>query len=405
MIITRNVDWYLSYIYFYIFMVPWYFYKIQMPSLSFILLVWTVIKYKKEILINIKDTIKFIPLSLLILFILYTYISSLWSNPISEGFFHVHTFQKYYLLLIPVILISLSRKNAITSIKVITVSFGFYAIYSIFIYLNIILIEGSSISNPRGHLRYLIVSQYMVIAIFLASIFTYYAQIRKEKILFFSISLLSLFALFINNSRTAQISFFMILLIFLIIFLLKRVLSLKLLLVFTVVTMFSINLLYDNNKLNRFKHAYNETIEVFEDVKYNGSTGLRLYFNKVGFEILKENFFFGSGPKDNRIILQEIQKKDQNYNSRILNHFHSEHMDTLTAYGIIGYSLLFLSIVLLIYSLRKQDIYFYMSLAVFLTLFFNSFANKTLSVKPLNYVYFLFFLFFTIIALKDRKTK
>lgn len=133
--------------------------------------------------------------------------------------------------------------------------------------------------------------------------------------------------------------------------------------------------------------------------------GLRIYFNKVGFEIFKDNLFFGTGPKDNRILLQEKQKLDTNYNARIINHFHSEHMDTLTAYGLIGYSLLFLSIVILIYNLRKIPLYYYMSLTVFLSLFFNSFANKTLSVKPLNYVYIIFFLLFVIIAFNEKNKK
>ena len=403
----KKFDWFLSYIYFYLFVLPWHFSKSQISILSVILFIWATIKFRKEAVLKCKQIITFTPLLVLFLFIIYTYISTLWSDSISIGFEHVNTFNKYYFLFIPALLISLNKENAIIGIKVLVLSFGCYSLYSILIYLGFFNSSeyGFQPSNPTGHLRYLIATQYMVIAFFSASLFVYYMQSKKEKFLFLLIALLSFFALFINNSRTAQLTFFLIFIIFSILLLQKKIFNIKVIFLFFIIIFSSIYFLYENNKLNRFVIAYEESKIVFDDDTYNGSTGLRMYFNKVGFDIFKNNYIVGTGPKDNRLLLQSIQRDDPLYKTRVINHFHSEHMDTLTAYGLVGYLLLVFSIIILIYNLRKESLYYYLSLVVFLSLFFNSFANKTLSVKPLNYVYIIMFLLFAIIAFKSQKNK
>ncbi|RXJ81203.1 polymerase [Arcobacter sp. F2176] len=406
----KNLDWFVIYIYIYLFTIPLHFANAQVPILSGILFIWAIIKFKKEFLLKLKSISTFLPILLLFLFFGYCYISILWSNPMAEGLKHINTFHKYYFLFIPVLLVSLNKDQTITAIKVLTISFGCYSVYSILIYLGFFNNNeyGFNPNNPTGHLRYLISTQYMIFGTFLSALFLYYSQSKKEKGLFILIGLLCFFALFINNSRTSQLSFFLILLIFSLLFLKRYIFNIKALVLIFLLLFSSIYFLYENNKLSRFENAYNELNYVINNQEYKGSLGVRLYFNKVGLDILKENLFFGTGPHDNRILLQEIEKNDPNYlgdggNGRIINHFHSEQMDTLTAYGLIGYSLLFFSIIFLVYSLRKQPLYYYQSLAVFLSLFFNSFANKTLSVRPLNYVYIVFFLLFAIIAFKSNE--
>jgi len=403
----KNVNWFNLYIYFYLFVTPWHFSKSQLSVLTTILLIWSIVKYKDIYLEKLKKVGSFLPMIFLLIFIVYSYVSTLWSEPISQGLEHVNTFYKYYFLIIPAILISMNKEESVIGIKVLVLSFGCYALYSILIYLGFFnsIEYGFQPENPTGHLRYLIATQYMLMAFFLGSFFVYFSHIKKEKILFLIIAILSFFALFINNSRTSQLAFFIILLILTVLILKKYIFNFKAIILFLIISFSSIYFLYKNDKFDRFVIAYNETKKVLENNTYSGSVGLRIYFNKVGFEIFKDNLFFGTGPKDNRILLQEKQKLDTNYNARIINHFHSEHMDTLTAYGLIGYSLLFLSIVILIYNLRKIPLYYYMSLTIFLSLFFNSFANKTLSVKPLNYVYIIFFLLFVIIAFNEKNKK
>lgn len=405
---TENSNkYFLYFVYFYIFVTPLHFSKSQTALLSVILFIWVIIKYKKEILIRLKEKVLFLPVLLFVFFIAYTYISTLWSDSLSGALSHVNNFNKYYFLFVPALLVSLNKENAKTAIKIMTLSFGVYAIYSILIYLGFLNSSeyGFSSNNPTGHLRYLTVSQYMVIGFFSSLFFIYYSTDKKEKVLFLLVSLLTFFALFINNSRTAQLSFLLITLIFSIIFIKRYIFNLKYLIAITLVLTAGFYTLYQNDKLKRFIIAQNELSSVIENNKYSGSFGLRLYFNKVGINIVKDNFFFGTGPTDNRQILQKVQREDANYTNKIYNHFHSEHMDKLTAYGIIGYTFLFMAIVFLIYKLRKDSLYYYISLSIFLTLFFNSFANKTLSVKPLTYVYVIFFILLAIIAYNKKNTE
>lgn len=405
----KKDKYFIYFIYFYIFVTPLHFSKSQTAFLSAILLIWGIIKYKKEILNKLKEKAFFLPILLFISFISYTYISLLWSDNISVALRHVNNFNKYYFLFVPALLISLNKETAKTSIKIITISFGVYAIYSILIYLGFFNSSeyGFSSNNPTGHLRYLTVSQYMSIGFFSSLFFIYYSNIKEEKVLFFSVSLLTFFALFINNSRTAQLSFLLVSIIFMMIFIKKYIFNLKYLIVISLTILIGLFTLFENDKLSRFETAYKEFNNVVQNNDYKGSFGVRLYFNKVGIEILGSNLFFGTGPVDNRHLLREKQKTDPYYvgddgKGRIINHFHSEHMDKLTAYGIIGYSFLLLAIIYLIYSLRNEKLYYYISLSVFLTLFFNSFANKTLSVKPLNYIYIIFFILLAIIAYNEK---
>lgn len=404
----KKNDWFLNYVYFYIFITPWLLFNAQLAVTTAILFIWGVIKYKKEMFLNLKKMAGFLPLTLLFLFIGYIYLSILWSNPMIKGLEHINNYYKYTLLFLPVILVSLNKESATKAMKLLAISFALYAVYSILIYLNLIHIEGSDHANPKGHLRHLIVGQYMVIGFFVGALVAYFSKIKKEKILFSIVALLSFIGLFINMSRTAQISFFLILIIFTFLFLKKYIFNIKAIFLFILITISSMYLLYENNRLDRYMLAYKEFQKAMNDNNYTGSFGIRLYFAKAGIQIFKDNPIFGTGAKENRFLLQEIERNDPNYHSdngtgNIINHFHNEHIDTLTAYGIVGYSLLFFSIVFLIYKLRKQELYYYISLSVFLSLFFNSLANKTLSVKPLSYIYILFFLMLAIIALNKNK--
>ncbi|NVJ54150.1 MAG: O-antigen ligase family protein [Campylobacteraceae bacterium] len=414
---NKKYDWYTYYIFFYIFITPWHFSKAQLSISSSIALIWTIFKYKKELILKIKEYIKFLPILLMFLFFAYSYLSSLWSEPISKGFEHVTNFYKYYFMIIPILLVSLNKENAIKAFKILIISFSLYGIYTFFIYFGILNDNNMSFLyndengfnsyNPTGHLRYLIVSQYMVIAFFSGILLSSYSKNKKEKSLFIIVSLVSFISLFINNSRTAQLSFIVILLILIVLFFKKSIFKIKNIILISIVFI-SIIYFVQGNKLERYKTSYKELNQAITNNTYDGSFGLRLYLTKTGLEIFSNNILFGTGPKDNRMLLMDIAREDPHYKGAknekdLLNHFHSEQMDTLTAYGLVGYSLLFFSIILLVYKLRKEPLYYYLSLSVFSTLFINSFANKTLSVKPLNYVYMILFILFVIIAYKLEK--
>lgn len=405
----RNIDKeqvYVNYLYFYIFITPWFLFKSQVLIFGLIALVWVVYLQKKQFLINLKKIAIFFPILIFLIYILFTYIMAFFTENIMEALSRVFNYTKYYLLLIPPLLVFFKKRNAEIAIRLLVFSFTLYAVYMILIYLGILHLDGTSSSRPQGHLRYSIIGQYMVIGTLLNFFYFIYSDESRYKLFYFISMLLTFFALFINHSRTAQVAFFLVLAMLIFIFMKNNKERVKYILVSLGIFSIAFIILLQNNKLDRYKLAINEVSTVINEKIYTGSFGVRLFFNKTGIEVIKENPFFGVGPYDNRLILVEKQKNDLSYRGddgkrdHFFNHYHSEHMDILTAYGIFGYLLLVSGISMLIYKLRNDKFYFKASISVFLTLFFISFATKTLSLKPINYVYVLFFFLFAIIALK-----
>lgn len=395
----------ILFIYLFLFLTPWNPIKSQVAVFSILLFIVALSKYRGELLNKLKLLYTFKPLLLLVLFVTYLLISTLWSESISEGFKRVFNFHKYEFLFVPVLLL-LNKEQAKLAIKIMLASFTLYAFFSLLIYFNIVHIDGSTSENPKGILRYSISTQYMVIAAF--SLFFYFLSTSKKKlkVLLLSISIVLVFALFVNYSRTSQLAFLFIALIFIVMFLKKRQ-SIKMYAIsFFAIMIFLISFWQDTKMMNKFHSAVTEVQEVYNSEIYSGSFGIRLYFNKVGLEIIKNNLLFGMGPVDNRSELLKMEKQDPKYKESIYyKHFHSEHMEILTAYGFVGYLLLVSAVVLLIYKLRENTLYFNIGLSVYLTLFFVSFANKTLTLKPLNYIYIILFVLLSIIAYQSEQER
>ena len=220
----------------------------------------------------------------------------------------------------------------------------------------------------------------------------------------------SLISLFVNNSRTAQITFFLTVSIVSVLYYKKHIFRfrslLKIFISMCILFFISFQVLKDTNTLNRYISAYHETKEILAKNKYEGSFGARVYFNIVGFDIFKEEPILGSGPEDNIDKLVLYQKNDLNDTfPKIYNSFHSQHIDLLTRYGLVGYLLVLISAIYLIYSLRHFREMYYTSLSFFLIVFFSSLANVMLIKKPFNYVYITIFVLFSVISYQKNKSK
>lgn len=406
----KATDTYILFIYFYIFLMPWNFFKWQMGAFTAIIFIWWLIKYKGSLEQKLRTLYEFRPLAILIFFIIYSYISILWSTSWIEGFNYVNDFHKYYFLLIPVLFTSLNSKEAKNGIKLFIISFISYSIFSILIYLGFFTIEdtGSNVSNPKGIMGYAIVTQYMAIGSIASFFLAIFSKSKNRSILFFISSVLCFFALFVNNSRTAQLAFLLSIIVLFIIYYKKAIFKIKNFIFFLIsvilITSITLFLLDKSNKLERFKKAYNELEEVITENKYEGSFGLRIYFTKTGIEILNRNLFFGTGPQDNVEKLEEIMENDPNYtNNRTFTSFHSTHIDFLTRYGLVGYLLLVGSIVYLFYMYKDKDKYFYIGISFYSVIFFISFANATFSKKPINYILVTLFVLISVVVYNQIK--
>ena len=398
----KLIDNYILFIYGYIFIMPWNFFKGQMGLFTVLLFIWWLFKFRNKIFKMLKSILIFKPLLILILFILYKYIAVLWSDDIVAAIEYTNKYNKYYFLIIPVLFTSLSINEAKNGLKVFIFSFGMYAIFSFLIYLNLftILETGSNHNNPKGILGYAIMSQYMAIGTISAFFIALYSKNKIIRFVFFTIVILCFIGLFINNSRTAQLSFVFTFLTILIANYRIYILNKKILGSVLIVSLLTIYFLNTSGKIKRYQSAYSEVEKIITDNKYTGSFGLRIYFTKAGIEIIKDNFWFGTGPLDSIDLFRSIQKNDPNYKNRIFSAFHNIHIDILTQYGIVGYILLVFSITYLLYKVRKSRTEYIIGLSFFITTFFISFANGTFTKKPINYILITVFILLSVIAYK-----
>ncbi len=408
----KSTDNYILFVYLYFFLMPWNLLKSQMGVLSIILFIWWIIKFKSEILTKLKTILEFKPLVLLILFILFTYLATLWSDSISDGLKHVNKFHKYYFLIIPVLFTSLNAQEAKNLLKILIISFATYAIFSLLIYLGLFVIEDthSNSSNPKGIMAYAIMSTYMSIGVLCAFVISYFHTNKIIKISFGIISFVCFLALFVNNSRTAQLALILAIATIIILNFKYSYFTIKRIFIFLILSFIffssSFYFLEKSGKLTRYKVAYSELKEVFVNNKYDGSFGVRIYFYKAGFKIIKENFFFGMGPQDNTYELANLQRNDKNYiHKKIYTSFHSQHLDVLTRYGFIAYCLLIFSVIFLLFKLKNNKEIYFFALSFFLVTFYTSFANVMLIKKPFNYIFICVFVLLSLIAYLSSKNK
>lgn len=409
----KNEDKYILLIYIFLFLIPWNFFKWQASAFSIVLLLWWIFRYRNLFLEKIKELFKFYPIVILLIYILYTYISVFWSDSFKEGFDHVNQFHKYYFIFILVLFTTLTYEQAVNGIKIIIISFGTYSLFSILIYLGLFEIgyNNSNELNPKGIMAYAIVSMYMAIGAICAFVLAYSSELKNKssKILFFIVSILCIFALFANNSRTSQLAFVLTVLILIIFYYKTSLLKLKniirILLVLLILSGTTFVFFKNNDNLDRYLVAYQETKKALFEDDFRGSFGYRLYFNKIGLEIIKNNFLFGMGPEDNTKELERNMLKDNDkYKFHfIFTSFHSQHIDILTRYGFIGYFLLLFSIVYLMYTLRKNKTIFWFGLSFFITTFYASLANVILIKKPFNYIFICIFILLAVISYKSNK--
>ena len=409
----KSEDKYVLFIYIFLFLLPWNFFKWQVSAFSIILLLWWVFRYKNIFLEKISQLFKFYPIVILLIYLLYTYISIFWINSFIEGLEHVNKFHKYYFIFIFVLFTTLNSQQAFNGIKIIIVSFSLYSLFSICIYLGLLTIESTNSNelNPKGIMAYAISSMYMAIGIITAFIIFISSEKTHKtiRIIFFIFFILCFFALFINNSRTSQLAFILSSLTLIVFYyrssLFKFTNIVKVFFISILISVVVVAFLKNNDKLDRYMVAYEETKKALFEDNYTGSFGYRLYFNKAGIEILKDNFFFGMGPEDNTKELEKLMLRDNaKYNfGYIFTSFHSQHMDILTRYGFFGYLLLFFSIFSLLYTLRNNKIIFWIGLGFFITTFYGSFANVLLIKKPFNYIIICIFVLLSVISFKSNE--
>lgn len=401
-------NYFISYLYLYVAIMPWNLANGMMGLTSVILLIWWIIIGKKEgYFKKLKNIFTFKPLIILMLFLGWSYLSLLWTENYEWSEISLK-YYKYYWIMIPVLMLSINKEEAKNIFYIIIFSLGVYSLFSVSQALGIIEIDytglasAGSRNNPRGILAYAIVTPYMAIST-LSSLFIALSSKNKNiKIFFYILTLLSLIALFLNHGRAGQLGFLMTIII-LMFFYRKYLFSYKIILTLLVTIGLGIVILKTTGIMDK---TINDLYELKnpDNPKNIGSFSQRAYMWEAAIDLIPNHPIIGAGAGDNIDEFIEFTKTHPS-KATWLRSYHNQHLDTLTKYGIIGYLLLWGSVFWLLLSLRTNRYYFTLALIFFSVTFFDGMGDIILLMKPYNNIFMLMFLLFSIIAISEQQTK
>lgn len=394
-----NNFYYKQLIYFWFLITPLYLFNSQYAAFSITILLSFLFLKKDKNLLKSKavEIFKFKPILILFIYIIYTYISLFWTQNLEHGMWAQKVYREA-LIYIPILLLSLDSEDAKKGLKLFTFGFALYAIYTLGIYFDFYSVDGSTISDPRGHLAYSIVTLMLAVGILFAGIFLYYSKNKLEKYLFLLIFLLCIFSLLINNGRSAHLSIILTIFTYLIFFH-RKYISKKLIIFLMLGFIISIYFLISFS--SNYETGYKQMKNVLLNNKYEGSWGIRIYLYRTSAIILKDNIIFGVGAGDVRDEYRKIAKKENLHSS--FGSLHNQHFEISLRYGLLGYSLLFFAVCLLIYQLRINKQYQYLAFGFYATIFYNGLFNSLMDKKPIYILFLISFVLFSLIAIDSKK--
>lgn len=407
MIKLAKRDYFIYYIYFFIFITPLNTFKSQLFITTTILLIGWLITFnfkENRFMEELKKIFSFPPFLLIAVFLLFNLISFFWSTSIKD-WLHIQSFFKYYLIIIPVLATTLTVEEAKSAFKIFLLSLSFYAIFTILIYLDLLTVTKTP-ENPFGILAYSVATPFMVIGFFSAIVLSYYEKNKKIKYLFYLLAAIFFVAIFIQNGRAGQLAFFGTLFIFIIMYR-KKLLNIKNLLLLLVVISISLSTIHYFKKDKRFIKGFSEIEHIIDKGEFKGSWGARAYVWSGAIEAIENNPIFGVGAGSNIDYIRKFQKGNPVYSDSTVLATHNLHVDILFKYGIFGYTLFMGSIILLIFTLfqKEEKLFGLLGLIFFSTILFSSFGDDILIIKPVNNVFITIFILLSVIIIKQSSQK
>jgi len=277
-------------------------------------------------------------------FILFTYISALWSQAdifVNDGYTAAINRYKYLFLLIPGIYFSTLSQKKIKNIffMMALAPIGTASIY----YLNAIGV--TAIYSPEFGGSSSIFVHYLANNFFLTYSAIYFlhlalnALITKSYKAFFLFFILLFFfssSMVIDPHMSSRLTLLVFIIVGLItpLFYLKRVYAV---IVFIISLLIIIVFMNTNANMQKGLSTFKTAIE---ENKYTGSWGHRLGFVIVGINIFKENPVLGRGMGDVRArVLAYAEENPQYFIGDPARHFHNEHLFILVEVGVVGYTL------------------------------------------------------------------
>jgi len=309
-------------------------------------------------------------LMVLFIFIIYHFISLLYSDHLYEGFRYIYKY--WYYLVIPVIFIKLDKKYINYSISAFLLGMMISEILSYGIFFELWQLKHGTPSDPTPFMNHLQYSMFLSFTSLLLLNRVFFEENIKWRI-FYSLYFLTVTSnLFLNGGRTGHLAFAVS--IFVVGFLniknkIIAFLSMLVLVVAIFYTAYHVSPVFKT----RFDASVNETNKISNNQKnqYQGSFGIRLALWIVGIEIIKDNPILGVGVGDSMPVLRDIvSQKGYEDKSSISNmpNYHNYYVEVAVQLGIIG---LFLYL-LFFYYISKIDIkdkYIYNMMIIFVTVY------------------------------------
>lgn len=329
---------------------------------------------------NIK--LEFKPIILLFICIYILAVASLiWSININESLKGLT--QKLSFLIIPIIFFLTPQFDTIKINEIFnnfSIAIVFYSIYCLFLGFILFFKTGNneylfyhSLSQPLDNINAIYMSMYTAFALLF-----FFIKKEKQNRDFLFLLILSVFLVLLSSKVIVILT---LLLIVLSIFLIKKGNSNKKLKIFLIVVFFLITILSSRNIINRFNTEFENTnaSEIFTkkefgQVYYWTGTSLRLFQNRVFFELIKEDKIIlkGYGIDTSGSKLQEKYKQYNLYPGFYYYNFHNQYLQIFAELGILG--LLMLLTVFYIgfkNSILKKDFFFFSFLVLVAILCFT----------------------------------
>jgi len=397
-------SWIVNYLYLFIFLVPWNFFKGQIGVLTALLILFWLIAFRKNgYWTKLKTIFQSKPLVIFFIFIMYTYLSYFWSSNI-ESYKESQMFFKYYWIIIPLFFSILNYEEALKGIKIFVLSFGLYALFSLSIYAGLLSVGVSTVDNPQGTVSYTISTPYMALAVLMSYIFAFKEMNSIQKKFYYSIALISMIGLFINYGRAAQLGFVLTAAVLLITYFRKN-LNLKMVLAFIFTLSSGVLVLNSVGKLERYKVGFQELTKYQDIQSLDGSWGCRVYLIYGSKDIILNNPILGVGAGDNIDEFVKWTKRHPNPQTDWNRTFHNQHLEFITKYGLLGYFLLISAVVVLLYQLRDLPLGFGLALTFFIFTAFDGMADIIILMKPYNNIFAMMFVLFAVIAFEKQTSK
>ena len=338
-------------------------------------------------------------LQILFIFILFTYISVLWSKSpvLFNGDLQTNIGRfKYFFLIVPAIYLSNLTKRDIK--KLFTIIALAPALSILLYYTNYLDITSIFAAQNQNHsliLRHYLIQNFFILFSILYLYINTFTAIEDNNYskLFTYVPMLLIACLSLviderTESRLIDLALILILITVPFYYLKPKIYFSLLFILLTVSTVIITN----SNSFQKGIKNFNQA--VYSDT-YTGSWGHRLGYAIIGIEIFKENPVIGRGINDISSKIQKFSEEQPKYFiGENLRRFHNGHINILVASGIVGYMLLIYSLFILFkLKIKDKSIYIFKNTTIIIFMF-SMVGEHYLSLKStVNFFFILLALF------------